>query len=490
MRKAYILIVLLFVSAFSLAQKKTGNNIDETILTREIEAHLSFLAADEMRGRNAGSPEIEIAANYIRAYFKSNGLKTLPGADNYFQMVDQVRNTPASKGEALVAGQKFILKENLLVLEGDSTDWSGELVYVGYGAEGDLAKYDVNGKMVLALAGAKDSDTGGKTLTASSEKRAYLQKAGAAGLIEIAVGPQIPWPGLVNFLGQRTWGIRKEGKLMPHLWIKPADLAAFNLKEGQMVSGSFSIAGRKQISVPGKNVVGLIEGTDAKLKDQYIIVTAHYDHIGVQKSKAGQDSIFNGARDNAVGTVALLQIAKYLSKNPPKRPVILVALTSEEKGLLGSQWYTEHPLVPLNQHILSINCDGVGYNDKSIITSISWGRTSTDGTVTKAAKAYGLNVGGDPDPKEGFFERSDQVSFARKGIVAIKLQPGLAKMDDEIRQYYHRQVDEVTTLDFDYLTKFYRTFVYAVDLLANETAKPRWNAGDKYEETSKKLYGK
>ena len=131
----------------------------------------------------------------------------------------------------------------------------------------------------------------------------------------------------------------------------------------------------------------------------------------------------------------------------------------------------------------------LGYNDKTIITSISWGRTTSDPIVTKAAKAYGLNVGGDPDPREGFFERSDQVSFANKGVVAIKLQPGLARMDDEIRKYYHRQADEVSTLDFQYLTKFYKTFVTAVYNLANNPEKYSWNKGDKYEEVSNKLYG-
>jgi hypothetical protein len=488
MQKVFIVFLLLIYIQPSFAQRK-GNQIEEAILTRELEAHLSFLAADEMRGRNAGSPEIEIAANYIRAYFKSQGLKPVPGAENYFQRVDQVRNNPSKKGEAEIAGQKFILKESLLVLDGDSAEWSGDLLYVGYGTETDLQKYDVKGKMILALAGSKDADTGGKALTASAEKKALVQKAGAAGLVEIAVAPQLPWPGLVNYLSQRTWGIKKDVAQLPHLWVKPADLTSLSLKEGDNIKGNFSISGRKQTLIPGKNVVAMIDGTDPKLKDEYIIITAHYDHVGVQSNSSTQDSIFNGARDNAIGTVALLQIAKYLSKNPAKHPVLLVALTSEEKGLLGSQWYTEHPLVPLNKHNLSINCDGVGYNDKSIITSISWGRTSTDATVTKAAKAYGLGVGGDPDPKEGFFERSDQVSFARKGIVAIKLQPGLARMDDEIRKYYHRQADEVSSLDFEYLTKFYKTFVYAVELLANETVKPKWNAGDKYEETSQKLYG-
>src|SRR5690606_24025412 len=163
---------------------------------------------------------------------------------------------------------------------------------------------------------------------------------------------------------------------------------------------------------------------------------------------------------------------------------------SEEKGLLGSRWYADHPLVPLEKHVLNINCDGVGYNDKSIITSISLGRTTADDVLKKAIKPFGLGLGGDPDPKEGFYDRSDQVSFASKGVPAIKLQPGLSKMDDEIRKYYHRQADEVTTLDFEYLTKFYRTFVHAVTLLANEPTRPFWVKGDKYEAPGKKLYNR
>jgi Zn-dependent M28 family amino/carboxypeptidase len=327
-----------------------------------------------------------------------------------------------------------------------------------------------------------------KISAASGEKYKQVQQMGAVGLVEILALPQAPWPGLVNYLSQPVWGIQREGESLPHVFIKPADINNLKYQEGEKIKGSLLVLGKKNISIPGKNVVALVEGTDPKFKDEYIIVTAHYDHVGVQRNAEGKDSIFNGARDNAIGTTALLETAKYLSKNPAKHPVILVALTSEEKGLLGSQWYTEHPLVPLNKTILSINCDGVGYNDKSMITSISWGRTTTDEEVTRAAKMFGLNVGGDPDPKENFFERSDQVSFARKGIPAIKLQPGLARMDDEIRKYYHRQADEVSSLDFQYLTKFYKTFVTAVQLLANRTQRPAWKPGDKFEETSRKLY--
>jgi hypothetical protein len=470
------------------AQKKINPGISEVITRPEIEAHLAFLAADEMRGRNAGSPELDIAANYIRTMFKIQGLKPAPGTNNYFQPVEQIKNYPPKKATAEIGGQRFTFKDNLLVLEGDSLQWTGEMIYVGYGAADDLKKYDIKGKMVLALAGSREADNLNKVFSASSEKYKSVKQSGALGLVEILVLPQAPWPALVNYLSQPVWGIKREGASIPHVLLKPTDIAALKFQEAEKVTGSLTIEGKKKIFVPGKNVAAIIEGTDPKLKEAYIIVTAHYDHVGVQRSKDGQDSIFNGARDNAIGTVALLQTAKYLSKNPPKHSVILVALTSEEKGLLGSQWYTEHPLVPLNKHILSINCDGVGYNDKSIITSISFGRTSTDETLTKAAKAFGLSVGGDPDPKENFFERSDQVSFARKGIPAIKIQPGLARMDDEIRKYYHRQADEVASLDFEYLTRFYRTFVYAVQLLANETQRPSWNAGDKFEEVSKKLY--
>jgi hypothetical protein len=490
MQKIIWLVTVLFMTHIQLtySQKRASSDVQEIITQNEIEAHLSFLAADEMRGRNAGSNELDIAANYIRTFFKIQGLKPMPGTDNYFQRVDQVKNSPPYKAEAEINQQRFAFKENLLVIEGDSIQWSGDMIYVGYGSEEELKKFDVKGKMVLALAGAKGVDNASQLFTASSEKYKIIKQSGALGLVEILALPQAPWPALSSYLTQTRWGIKKEGPALPHVWIKPADINSLQFQAGEKVNGSLLIKGKSKILVPGKNVAALVEGTDPKLKDQYIIITAHYDHIGVQRTKESRDSIFNGARDNAIGTVALLQTAKYLSKNPPRHSVIIIALTSEEKGLLGSQWYTEHPLVPLNKHILNINCDGVGYNDTSIITSISFGRTTTDELVTKAAKTFDLNVGGDPDPKENFYERSDQVSFARKGIPAIKLQPGLARMDDEIRKYYHRQADEVSSLNMEYLTKFYRTFVYAVQLLANESKKPSWNTGDKFEEASRKLY--
>ncbi|MBX2962676.1 MAG: M28 family peptidase [Cyclobacteriaceae bacterium] len=484
--------LLFFISAsFSFAQKKVIAEINSLITPNELEAHLSFLAADEMRGRDTGSPELRIAGNYIASWFHQQGLSELPGSPGYFQPVNLEKSTPANAGSVSFDGKTYVFKENLLVLAGANIAWEGSFVFVGYGSAEELDKADIAGKMVLALAGSKEADNINKVFSASNTKYANVTARGGAGLVEFLTFSQIPFPTLVNFFsGGPRWGWQVQESAQPHIWLKPDDVSKISYREGGIISGTLAISGQKREPVPGRNVVGLIEGTDAKLKEEYIIVTAHYDHIGVGRPTESGDSIFNGARDNAIGVVALLQVAKYLSQYPPKRSVMLVALTSEEKGLLGSRWYVEHPLAPLNKHVLNINCDGVGYNDKSIITSISLGRTTADKNLLTATKAFKLGLGGDPDPKEGFFERSDQVSFATKGIPAIKLQPGLARMDDEIRKYYHRQADEVSTLDFDYLTKFYKTFVYSVSLLANEPVAPFWNKGDKYEAAAIKLYNR
>ncbi len=483
-------VICIILAITASGQKKPVSEITKLVSQHAVEAHLTFLAADEMRGRDTGSPELKIAGNYIATYFHQRGLKSLPGAPLYFQPVNLEKSTLANSGTAVIGEDIFQFKESMLVLGGANTAWNGEFVYVGYGSSQELDKIDIKGKMVLALAGSKEADNINKVFTASNSKYADIVAREGEGLVEVLTFSQIPFPTLVNFFtGGPRWGLQVQGSSQPHIWLKPADIKKIGFQEGEQYTGSLTVEGQKRELVPGRNVAGLIEGTDPKLKEEYIIVTAHYDHIGVGKPTASKDSIFNGARDNAIGTVALLQIAKYLSQYPPRRSVLLVAVTSEEKGLLGSRWYADHPLVPLEKHVLNINCDGVGYNDKKIITSISLGRTSADEKLKVAAKAFGLGVGGDPDPKEGFYERSDQVSFAAKGIPAIKLQPGLAKMDDEIRKYYHRQADEVSTLDFEYLTKFYRTFVYAVSLLANDQTSPFWNKGDKYEEAGKKLYG-
>jgi hypothetical protein len=487
MKPIHYLCLLLAVSYSAGAQKNITEEIDKVVTQSDASAHLAFLSADEMRGRNAGSNELNIAANYIRTQFRVNNLKPAPGTEDYFQPVELVRQLPPSGGSATIGKEQFTLKDNLLILGGSTVNWTGEYEYVGYGSEEELAGKDLKGKVVLALAGSRDSDNINKVFVTSREKYSRIQKLGAAGLVELLTIPQVPWPALVNFFNSEKWGIREEQSI-PFIWVKAKDVKALGLKDNQTVKGSVSIQTPPAQNVMGKNVAAVIEGTDPVLKNEYVVLTAHYDHVGVKKEENETDSIFNGARDNATGTVALIQTAKFLSKYPPKRSVILMAVTCEEKGLLGSSWYVKHPLVPLEKTVLNLNSDGVGYNDKTRVTSISLGRTNMDDLLTTAAKAYNFTLGGDPDPREGFYERSDQVSFAREGVPAIKLQPGLAKMDEDIFKYYHRQADEFASLDMQYITQFYRTFVYAVHLVTNDARKPAWVPGDKFEEAAKKLY--
>lgn len=487
----YLFFAAYFASFCAIGQEKVRNRIEEIITRPEAEAHLTFLASDEMKGRDTGSPELDIAANYIRAQFQIMNTKPAPGTDNFFQPVKLVRYLAPEKGVVKLAGESYTLTESMLLLEGENIDWSGEFVYVGYGSPEDLERVDIKGKMVLALAGSRDADNINRVYMASRDKLAQVKKAGAIGLIEVLAFQQVPWNALVNAFQKDSWGIADNsgGKGIPFVWIKPRDIKKLSLNEKKDIKGSVSVVAPPPLYHTGKNVAAMIEGTDPVLKDEFVILTAHYDHIGVDPNEQKEDRIYNGARDNAIGTVALIQAAKFLSQNRPARSVLIIALTSEEKGLLGSRWYVKHPLVPLNKTILNLNCDGVGYNDTSTITSISLGRTNTDDILRTAVTDFGFKLGGDPDSREGFYERSDQVSFAKEGIPAIKLQPGVVKMDDQIFKYYHQVADEVSSLDLEYITRFYRSYVNAVHLLANNRTRPTWVEGDKFQEAGKKLYG-
>jgi len=303
--------------------------------------------------------------------------------------------------------------------------------------------------------------------------------------------PGVPWQALVNFVSADRMVTKKEQvNTFPHMLMKNTEVASIKaLLETKKAKGKLLVNTPAPQAVRAKNVLGIIEGTDAVLKNEWIAITAHYDHVGVKKN-ATADSIFNGARDNAIGTVALLETAKFFNKNPPKRSILLLAVTGEEMGLLGSEWYSNHPLVPLNQTVFDFNCDGAGYNDTTIATLIDLNRTTADGWLHKACQAYGLVLKGDPAPVQNLYERSDNLNFAIKGIPAVNFSPGVKAFDQELFKYYHQPADEVSSLDMKYLEKFYRSFVYAAYLIANAAERPMWKNGDRFEEAGKNLYSK
>lgn len=240
--------------------------------------------------------------------------------------------------------------------------------------------------------------------------------------------------------------------------------------------------------------MGFIEGTDQKLKNQFIVLSAHYDHVGVAaqpKMEEGKlDSIYNGARDNAIGVTAVINAARYFALHPPKRSILFVTYTGEEMGLLGSSYFADHPPIPLKQLVYNLNIDNASYNDTSRVTVVGLGRTSADADIEKASKAYGLASMPDPAPEQNLFDRSDNVSLAAKGIPAPTFSLGIKKFDETITNRYHQLSDEVSNMDLNYSMKYIKSFVLAARNIANNPAQPRWRKGDKYEELWKALFQK
>jgi hypothetical protein len=473
------------------AQKKPVDEITSLVTKADAEAHLTFLASDEMRGRNTGSPELEIAANYIASNFKQWGIKPAPGTkDKYFQTVEFQKTTPPTVIDFVVDGQTFKLKEDLVQLGGGDVDVSGAIAFVGYGSRADFEKADVKGKIIVAFTGSADDPNIMRAfMTETVSKNALTKEFGGVALIEINAIPGIPWQNLAGFLGTPRTLLKTETTGVPHFWMKNSDVAALNaLKETKSGKGSLKAVGSKVKYFSGKNVAGVVEGTDPVLKNEYVVISAHYDHVGVMNKPNQTDSIYNGARDNAIGTVGMMETARFFGKYPQKRSVLLIALTAEEVGLLGSLWYSDHPLIPLKQTVFNFNCDGAGYNDKTIATVIGMERTTAEPEIAKACEAFGLKAMVDPVPDQNLFERSDNYNFAKKGVPAIDFSPGIKAFDAELNKYYHQAADEVGSLDFDYLVKYFRAYVYTNYLLANMPKAPVWKAGDKFEAEAKKLY--
>ena len=455
----------------------------------------AFLAADELRGRDTGSPELEIAARYLAEQFRSYGLDTVPGAGDYFQPVKLVAEQPPAQATLGYDNQTFQIASDLLVLSGDRVALEAPAVYANYGTTDELDAAEVEGKVVITKAGGEGVTNPQSFYYMTAEKRERVAARGGVALIELYRSSQAPWSILVRYLNteQLTLGSNSdtaEAKL-PVLWLN--DPKGKNLKtfeSGKEQVATLTVAKKENTEIPAKNVVAMVEGTDAQLKNEYIVLSAHYDHIGTGSSPNPNDSIYNGARDNAIGTTALLSAAQYLGQHPPKRSVLFIALTAEEKGLLGSAWYAEHPLIPLEQTVFNLNTDGAGYDDTTKVTAIGLERTTAEAAITSASEAYGLEATLDPAPEQNLYDRSDNVSFAQKGIPAVNFAPGMTSFSPAIMKNYHQVSDEVATLNFSYVEKYCEAYTLAAAQIANLPDKPFWKEGDKYEQAGKQLYGK
>ncbi|MBC7892258.1 MAG: M28 family peptidase [Sphingobacteriaceae bacterium] len=470
-----------------------------SLAQRDAEAHLRFLAADELMGRRTGEPGNLIAGRYIAEQFRVLGLKPAAGPDTFLQLVPFETVKPGNNGYLLAGVDTIRQKKDFIVFAGDgATLANAPVIFAGYGwvdaekGQDDYKNLDVKGKIVVTTIGTPDAKNPGEIFGASEKKTALAAARGAAALIEIVALP-FPWGTIVNYFGGESIRLAEEKTMasMPHLWVSGASK---KLLPNTLSALSINVPGTERKPVRSFNVAGIVEGTDPVLKNEYVVLTAHHDHVGTGKNGGGNstpaDSIFNGARDNAFGTTAVLLAAKAFMQQRPKRSILFIAYTGEEIGLLGSKYYANHPLVPLKQSVFNLDCDGAGYNDTTKVTVIGLSRTDAKPQIEAGAKAFGLTAIDDPAPEQNLFDRSDNVSLAEKGIPAPDYAPGFTKFDAEIFKYYHQVTDNPDNVSFPYLLKYAQSFTHAARLIANRPTAPKWTPGDKYEKAAQALYGK
>lgn len=500
-----------------------------------IEANMRFLAADDLEGRETGSTGYVRAAEYVAEQFEEIGLEPAGEDGSYYQSVplisgtllpDESRLTLIRNGapEALENQADFVLWPDLLR---QSSELTAPLAYVGFGVRAldfdydDYAGIDVEGKIVVMLDGAPAGFPNDERAfySKSSMKLRTATELGAVGVVTMMLPrdrEDYPWDAVVIDAGMSgmRW-LEPDGRphdthdeiffvasLSPQGESKLFDAEKHTLERlfaaaesGETSSfalnsrlSAFSIAGHERVKSP--NVIARLPGSDPGLAGEHVVVTAHLDHVGSVPVEAGKDGIHNGAYDNASGVATLLEIAGALAAapEPPRRSVLFVALTGEEKGLLGSEYFVEHPTVDLDSLVANINLDMVlMLHPLKDVVAFGAEHSTLERVVERAAAEIGVGVSPDPIPEQVLFVRSDQYPFVTKGIPSVFLfsgfdagpNDGLEQFRHWMRNVYHTPVDDMEQpIDFEAGADFARINLLIVTDVANAEERPRWNAGD------------
>ncbi|RYE04395.1 MAG: M28 family peptidase [Sphingomonadales bacterium] len=493
-----------------------------------LKAHVQFLASDALRGREAGSPEFTIASEYVAAQMAARGLA--PGAAGaWFQPVRIASYKPAEKARwSLRRGGETIPFQFGIdfvnVASGGIPAFAVEapLVFAGYGVSypqggvDDFKGLDLRGKIVAILPGVPKGLPPEVAAHYSDEnqKFAHMARRGAKAVILLESAElrrKFPFEAIVSYYDfERAGWMGANGKvggaepgapgigyvsttgaekLFAGSRIKWADVLAAEKAGKPLPRGPLAatlVASTKTAirSVDSRNVVGLIEGTDRK--DEYIVLSAHLDHLGVSTAVHG-DTIYNGAMDNAVGNAVMLEVARAFQESGkrPRRSILFVSLTGEEKGLIGSDYFAQNPVVPKGRTVANVNMDMpiLTYPLEDVVV-LGGERSSLGAVVASAAAAEGLKVVPDPAPEEMFFVRSDHYSFVKAGVPAVSIDTGpggagAAAQKKFLEENYHKPSDQID-LPFDWpsVAKFARLNYAVARALADADARPSWNKGD------------
>lgn len=476
---------------FTLLLVSTSGFSQSDIVPAEFEKHIRFLASDALQGRATGTVGNDVAAAYIAEELRSYGVQTSDKLEGYYQPVSLAKIKPSNEGALTIKDQVYAFGDNLIFISGSIPMTDAKVVYAKHGwvedGRDDYDGLDVKGKIVIVEPGKEVGEGPQQTFSYGRKKQAIAKEKGAIAIIEM-YKMQFPWNVFKGFFGKEQIQIVDGSKEdIVYGWLKADFGKDFDKLLKKSRKGSIRAKGYSSTPVMSSNVIGIIEGSDPQLKDEYVLFSAHFDHVGMKKEGEG-DLIFNGARDNAIGTASLLVTAKHLVYDQPKRSVIIAAVTGEEVGLLGSRYYSNNPVIPLEQTIFNLNSDGAGYNDTTSLSIIGYGRVGIDELLDQSATKQNLQIIANPMPEQGLYDRSDNVNFATKGVPAINISPGMTAFDAEVTKFYHQVADEADGLNFSYLGNYAQAYYNMAWAICNMDGRPAWTKGDKYEEAGKKLY--
>ncbi|HEY4366525.1 MAG TPA: M28 family metallopeptidase [Steroidobacteraceae bacterium] len=501
-----------------------------------IRGHVEFLASDLLEGRAAASRGYDIAASYVAGQFRQYGLHPAGAGDSFFQYVPLLEATavlPGSSVKWTVEGKSHEFEYGTDYLPSAdftsaSSTLSAPLTFAGYGIEApqlnhdDFANIDVKGRIAVIFSGAPAQFPNDQRAYYSwnNRKFASLIEHGAVGVVVVA-SPQddrtFPWDRAVamSWTPQMRW-LDQDGKPKDafeqlklrfrftqdaaarlfenagHTFADALDAAEAGSVQGFDLPGLLTLSAttglRRTESV---NVVATLPGSDPQLKNQYVVVSAHLDHLGRGAAVNG-DSIYNGAQDNALGVGILLEMARALNDagTRPRRSIIFATLTAEEKGLLGSDYFVQHPPVVQQALVADINIDmPMLFTPTVDFVALGAVHSSLGASARAAAASQGYRLSPDPAPEQVAFIRSDQFSFVRQGIPSLVLTGGYRARDkhidaaelqrDFLQRRYHQPADDLNgAIDYPTAADLARVNLRIVLDVANADAAPRWKAGD------------
>ncbi|MCC2978124.1 M28 family metallopeptidase [Sphingomonas sp. PL-96] len=516
-------------AAPDLAQRNAAANAPLPADQAAMKAHVLFLASDAMRGRDAGSPEYDIAANYVASQFYAAGLRPAGDQGSYLQKVPLLNYKPADKGGVAVGGEPLVFGEDYIPAGNPAQPTlaiDAPVVFVGYGlvapsvGRDDYAGVDVKGKIVAVVPGTPDGLNGEERAHFGSPatKAVTAMAKGAIGIVTLETpeaAKQRPFAKMAEQWNQPrvTWADRNgiahvPAPTTPTLGMLSAGATAKLFAGGSVTwdqaaaslkgSAPFeAVALHKNLSVrmsttstpfTSYNVAGLLPGRDPAVGGEVVVLTAHLDHVGVGTAVKG-DSIYNGAMDNAVGIASLIEEAKRFqaSGQAPRRSVLFVAVTAEEKGLVGSDYFAHNPTVAKSALVANVNLDMpiITYKFTDVI-AFGADRSTLGPIVRRAAAQAGASFSPDPMPEQGLFVRSDHYRFVQQGIPSVFLWPGeagagKAAVEKFFAEHYHQPSDEVVqdpAIDWESGVRFIKVNYQIARDIAEAPERPVWNAGD------------